>query len=318
MPPYKQRIKLICSNCGIEFERLKSQIHSKNTYCSLKCRNEHQKVIMLGDKNPVWSRILHKCVICGKEFYVKKSKSEKGYGKTCSKECLRKHYSNIMSGENSPTWRGGCKKKVKCVNCGKEFVSQFNMETGEQYVLTCSQKCKNEHKSKTIRGNTHPRWVESLKEVCCICGKEYYVKPHISRNSRGKTCSNECMKLYRSKLMSGSDNHAWEGGSSFAPYCEKFNEQFKERVREFWGRKCVTCGKNEIENGQKLSIHHVNYNKSACCDNSEPSFVSLCVSCHAKTNFNRDMWEEYFKCLILEMGGKSFYTYDEYLDLRLK
>lgn len=316
MPPYKQRVKIICANCGVEFERLESQIHSKNTYCSLKCRNEHQKVVMLGNKNPVWSRILHKCVICGKEFYVKKSLSEKGYGKTCSKECLRKHYSNVMSGENSPTWRGGDTKIFKCQRCGNEYNSKYNIKTGIPYVKHCCRECLRET-LKLRTGKKSPVYVDPIERICVICGAKFEVKPFRIRKGGGIVCSKECLKLYQSKKMSGSGNHAWEGGITFTPYCEKFNEQFKERVREFWGRKCGNCGKSEIENGQKLSIHHVYYNKFTCCDDSEPSFVALCVSCHAKTNFNRDIWEDHFSNLIYERGGKSFYTYDEYVKLKV-
>jgi hypothetical protein len=98
--------------------------------------------------------------------------------------------------------------------------------------------------------------------------------------------------------MSGEKCPNWKGGISFAPYCPKFNKEFKERVRSFFGRKCVLCGKTEEENRIRLSIHHVNYNKMTCCDDTRPLFVALCVSCHAKTNFNASHWEDYFTKVI--------------------
>ena len=93
---------------------------------------------------------------------------------------------------------------------------------------------------------------------------------------------------------SESQSPTWKGGTSFEPYCIKFNNDFKERVRNYFNRCCYVCGKNEIENKQKLDIHHVTYNKDTCCDDSKPLFVPLCRSCHIKTNFDRDYWQEFF------------------------
>lgn len=105
----------------------------------------------------------------------------------------------------------------------------------------------------------------------------------------------------------GSSAVRWLGGKSFEPYCPKFNREFKERVREFWGRRCGMCGKTEKENGKLLCVHHVNYQKETCCDNSRPMFVALCVCCHTKTNGDRDYWKEYFTKMIIEKyNGKSY------------
>lgn len=86
----------------------------------------------------------------------------------------------------------------------------------------------------------------------------------------------------------------WKGGISYFPYCEKFNEEFKEHVRESFNRKCFLCGKSETKNGVKLSVHHIDYNKNAICNGKSWAFVPLCLSCHGKTN-NR---HHYFNMLI--------------------
>lgn len=83
----------------------------------------------------------------------------------------------------------------------------------------------------------------------------------------------------------------WDGFISFGKYCPKFNKAFKESIREKFGRKCFGCDKTEEENGRKLSVHHVNYDKNCGCDGNYCEFVPLCNKCHPMTNGNREMWE---------------------------
>ena len=86
----------------------------------------------------------------------------------------------------------------------------------------------------------------------------------------------------------------------------KFKPEFKERVRKFFGRVCVECG--APENGRKLDVHHVNFDKSSCCSDVKPLFVALCRSCHMKTNTNREHWEDRYTQLINEkFEGKCYF-----------
>ncbi len=100
----------------------------------------------------------------------------------------------------------------------------------------------------------------------------------------------------------------WKGGISFEPYCPKFNKKFKERVRAFFGYKCVKCGIPQTE--YKLHVHHVNYDKMVCCNDVSPLFVILCKSCHAKTTSgDRGQWEQHFTQMITEKyDGKCYVT----------
>lgn len=74
-----------------------------------------------------------------------------------------------------------------------------------------------------------------------------------------------------------------------------WNKTFKEQIRYRDGYKCQICGCPEVECERKLSVHHIDYNK----DNLNPNnLISLCHSCHQKTNGNRDYWKRYFKNLM--------------------
>lgn len=98
----------------------------------------------------------------------------------------------------------------------------------------------------------------------------------------------------------------WKGGVAYGPYCPKFNREFKERVRNFFGRICVECGAPET--GRGLCVHHVNFRKDACCaEDAIPLFVPLCPSCHSKTNFNREYWDARYTALINERYGGQCY-----------
>lgn len=112
----------------------------------------------------------------------------------------------------------------------------------------------------------------------------------------GKKMSDEQKKklsISHMGLLSGEKHPAWRGGISFEPYCPKFNDTFKEFIRDKFGRVCFLCQTTEEENEQRLSVHHVNYDKSCLCNDVECEFVPLCKSCHTRTNANREYWESF-------------------------
>jgi ribosomal protein S14 len=176
----------------------------------------------------------------------------------------------------------------------------------------CSHECSEEYHS----GENHPKYVPKVKLNCKICGKEYEVIPYLA--DKLKTCRDpDCYKKWMSKINTGENHPLWQGGLSFEPYCPKFNNSFKERVRAYFNNRCVQCG--TPQNGEKLHVHHVHYNKSSCCDPNVPKmFVPLCRSCHTKTNHgDRRDWREHFEQLLIShYGGRSYYTQEEWDELR--
>jgi hypothetical protein len=197
------------------------------------------------------------CKQCGNEFETIPSRIRNGRGKYCSRKCFHEFTRN---------------KEIRvCQKCGNEFEAHLSdIKRGRGKF--CSRKCFHESREKKIR-------------VCQKCGNEF--EAHLSdiKRGRGKFCSKSC-------AQTRENNANWQGGISFEPYCILFNNEFKERVREFWGRKCGISGTTEKENGLKLSVHHVNYDKQSCCNTTVPLFIPLSREYHNKTNFNRDYWEE--------------------------
>jgi 5-methylcytosine-specific restriction endonuclease McrA len=62
--------------------------------------------------------------------------------------------------------------------------------------------------------------------------------------------------------------------------------------RDNW--TCQECGIKCHGNGtkDKIQCHHIDYNIK---NNILKNLVTLCASCHAKTNFGKKEWQSYFK-----------------------
>ena len=139
------------------------------------------------------------------------------------------------------------------------------------------------------------RWLKFryCTELCRLCASRDDERCRkISDALIGKTLSDETKRLMSENHadLSGENSPNWKGGISYGKYCPKFNERFKDSVREKFGRECFLCDKDEEENKRKLDVHHVSYDKECMCNGAECEFVPLCRKCHGMTNHNREMW----------------------------
>jgi len=281
------KIKRICKWCGKEFELHPSAIkQGRGTFCSRKCMGKSHSEHQIGKDNPSWKpKIKCICKQCGKEFEVTPSVIKQGGGKFCSRECYHKSLK--------------IRTKCMCQQCGAEFfLYPYEIKNGRGKF--CTTKCYGKWKSEHITGKSNPSWKGGkIEHICEICGIKFFEWPSRKRRGRAKVCSHKCQVKWQSKNRSGKNNPQWRGGISFKPYCPKFNNEFKEYIRDKFGRICFLCDKNEEENEQKLSVHHVNYNKNCGCDDDETcQFVPLCRSCNSKVNKNREEWEAKIKAMM--------------------
>lgn len=123
-------------------------------------------------------------------------------------------------------------------------------------------------------------------------------KRNISKKNKGRKLSAKTKKKM-SKSRRGEKHFNWQGGKTFGDYSFNWTDTLRESIRQRDNHVCQLCGIHEDElDGfyMKLDIHHIDYIKNNCNPNN---LISLCRSCHVKTNYNRDYWVQYFKGALL-------------------
>ena len=130
--------------------------------------------------------------------------------------------------------------------------------------------------SEANSGENNGQWTGiPFMKICETCGVEF--KRYTGLFNQ-RFCSMKC------RDTSGENNPAWIDGRSFEPYCPKFNFELKEKIRNRDNRVCQMpdCGKSEIENGERLTVHHIDGDKAQGCDGKLWYLVALCRSCNSK------------------------------------
>jgi hypothetical protein len=145
-----------------------------------------------------------------------------------------------------------------------------------------------EHKrniSKALKGNKHllghKHSEETKRKISTLMSGERH--PLFGKKHTEET-KEKMSKTHLSLGLEGSKHSRWCGGKSFEPYCFQFNKKLKEKIRNRDERKCQLCGKSEILNGARLSIHHIDGDKMQGCDGKQWALVALCKSCNSKSD----------------------------------
>ena len=130
-----------------------------------------------------------------------------------------------------------------------------------------------------------PNSGKTVVGVCVECGKSRVIHKNCYRDLC-RECTTKS-DIYRHRLSAGCQGISyddWDGYAIATPYCAKFNESCREHNRDKYGRACFICGKEETENGRKLSVHHRDMSKTQGCDGEKWKLVPLCNSCHSRAH----------------------------------
>jgi hypothetical protein len=242
--------------------------------------------------------------------------SHAGRGKKRSDE-TRQKLSQSKMGENNPNYGKTFSPEEKA-RFGLR--GELNPHFGKEQSVETRKKISDSHKGKTLSDETR------RKIGISITGRKHSVetRQRMSDALKGKPKPDGFIKR-----NSGPNASNWQGGISFGKYCCKFNRAFKENVRGYFSNTCQLCGHIWVMGERLLDVHHVYYNKGACCEvdpNGEYSytlsgkklvvsgspnkFVPLCRSpCHSSTMPFKERydWAIYFEKLINEkFGGRSY------------
>jgi hypothetical protein len=217
------------------------------------------------------------CLICNVEISENK--------KYCSRECYNvvlkqnlelRNKSNIgKSWDEIMGERTASDRRLK----QSELFKNNNPSSNPDVAKKISESLKEHRKTNPLTGEKNPFYGKQHSD-------EYKINASI--NKKGKRSYNEeQFKKQNEKTPKGNEHPNWKGGTSNEPYPFEFNKILKENIKTRDKFKCGICNKET----QKLAIHHINYNKN---DIGFDNLISLCYSCHSKTNYNRECWIEFF------------------------
>jgi len=192
------------------------------------------------------------------------------------------------------------KTKVKCEFCGKEFeLIHAYIKRSKHYF--CSRQCFGKWiaKTKAYTGKGHPGYKGGKTEmVCNFCGKKFWRWLSEAKGCNNSYCDKTCYYNYLEcfgGFLKGEKHPGYIDGNGNFPHPLEFSEKLKEKIRQRDGNVCWCCDSTKKENGRKLAVHHIDYDKK---NNKEENLISLCDSCHGKTNkttnHNREFWQAYF------------------------
>jgi len=250
------------------------------------------------------TKIKYYCKICGNKI----SSVSALYGSGLCLPCAMKKYRDSLKGKNHPNLKHG--------KYSKDFHNQCKCGEAIAPLAKICKVCYNK-----IRATKR---IERIKTFICLdCKKKISRKAVTHGKGRCPSCatinafkenpelitniSKKALKrlsIPENNPMFGkhhteevkskiSLNHGGTGiPYEFSEYPLEFNNSLKEKIRDRDNHECQKCHIKEKNLDRELNVHHIDYNKENC---EEENLISLCQSCHTKSNFNREEWIKYFK-----------------------
>lgn len=153
-------------------------------------------------------------------------------------------------------------------------MSRSHKENGIIPPSRLGYKHTEEARKKISRAGVGRYWNNKQKEL-------------LSKKLKGHKVTDETknkLRSYRGELASG-----WKGGLTKIKYAIDWSRSLRIAIRERDKYTCQLC--NERQGDRAFAVHHIDYDKL----NSNPNnLITLCASCHSKTNSKRENWIKYF------------------------
>lgn len=161
------------------------------------------------------------------------------------------------------------KNKKSCKFCKSIILKTYENNKYWRQRKFCSLSCSNSYNKRNIK-----------------LTKEH--KKKIGKTVKGRTWKLTEKTKRKMSLIRGGTGISYENSE----YGSEFDSSLKEKVRFRNSYKCQFCGCSQIENGRQLDCHHIDYNKK---NNNTSNLISLCRSCHIKTNYKREYWKNFLE-----------------------
>jgi hypothetical protein len=244
---------------------------------------------------------------------IKEKKRQKLLGHFVSEE-TKKKISEKAKGRPSP--RKGKKLSEEQIKKMSEFMKgKTPWNKGVPHTEKTKRKLKEAWKGRVVSEQTRKKLSEigkgrTLSEETKqklrnrICTEE--TREKLRKSTTGRKHSEETKRKLRKENLSletrrrislakmGPNNPSWKGGASFEPYCPLWvDQEYKQSIKLRDGNICLNPYCNKTIN--KLCIHHIDYNKKNCCPEN---LITLCSSCNAKANFDREWHQDWYKTII--------------------
>jgi hypothetical protein len=209
--------------------------------------------------------------------------------------------------ETNPAFsNGGAPKGTVPHNKGKKWEEYLSPEAIESIIAANTGR---EPWNKDLHGYLSPETLanmsregtihtdeekERIKKSTIIALSDPEVRKKISDAGIGKA-KPEGFGQKVSERVRGSGNPWYIDGrcsGENSEYPLDFDEKLKDLIRDRDERKCKICSVKEEDLKIKLDVHHIDYDKENC---DPRNLISLCHSCHMKTNVKRDKWQSFFQ-----------------------
>ncbi len=209
------------------------------------------------------------CKHCEKNVFLRPGRAK--VQQFCSHKCAL-----IFNGKQRRT---GIIKE--CLICKTEiYVGRF-----DKIKKFCSRECVNKSGLSINTGRTRFKkrqipWNKGLKGVygTSMKGKTY-------EEMHGDKKAKELKEVIA--LRFHKENHpCWKDGISYEDYDINFDFKLKHKIKKRDKYRCQICNNNPTN--IDLHVHHIDYNKK---NSNKNNLITLCNSCHPKTNKNREYWE---------------------------
>ncbi len=227
-----------------------------------------EKLGTMKDKNGNYRKYgKFKCSFDNKEIIRRLDTIAKSCG--CATNKLK---SEAFFGEKNPQYG---KKGVESPNFGRKRTDEQRKNISE-----AKKGNKNPMYGKNFTMEHRENIAKSHKgEKCFWYGKNFTVehRENLSESHIG--------------IQAREKHPNWQDGKSFEIYPQEF-KLVKKSILERDNYQCQDP--NCDGNHKKLHIHHIDYDKK---NNNPENLITLCISCHMKTNYNRKYFTEFYNNL---------------------